>query len=250
MPPPVLHMSLAKLLADALALPDVDSDRGAYYLGATAPDIRAITRWDRERTHFFDLNDFGHQDSVRALFEAFPLLADRATVSQGTAAFLAGYITHLVLDEGWIADVYRPLFGERSALAGDQRANVMDRVLQFEMDRRERERSDVIEQMRADITATALEVTIGFIDMETLARWREVNLDFLQAPASWERFRNVASRHLKDYGVTEPEELERFMAEVPSLLQETVDHVGWERVQAYLDASLARARDQVRTYLS
>jgi hypothetical protein len=86
--------------------------------------------------------------------------------------------------------------------------------------------------------------------MESLRRWREVNLDFLKAPATWERFRNVASRHLSAYGVTDPAQVEAFMAEVPSLLQETVDHVGWERVQAYLDSALIRARDQVRNYLS
>jgi len=248
MPPPVLHMSLAKTLADALTLTDIDADRGAYYLGSTAPDIRAITRWDRERTHFFALDEFGHQDSVRSMFDAYPDLADRSKASPGTASFLAGYITHLVLDEGWISEVYRPLFGERSPLAGSERANVMDRVIQFEMDRRRREDRAEIDAMRADIVATALEVTVGFIDVETLQRWREVNLDFLEAPPTWERFRNVASRHLRAYGVTEPEHLETFMAEVPSVLRETVDHVGWDRVQAYLDASLARARAELRSY--
>jgi hypothetical protein len=243
-------MSLARMLADSLDLADIDSDRGAYYLGSTAPDIRAVTRWDRERTHFFDLNDFGHQDSVRSLFDAYPELADRAQVGRGTASFLAGYITHLVLDEGWISDVYRPLFGERSPLEGSERANVMDRIIQFEMDRREREQRELVEAMRREITATALEIAIGFIDIDTLRQWREVNLDFLQAPPTWERFRNVASRHLKQYGVTEPAELERFMAEVPSVLQETVDHVGWDRVQAYIDSSLERARARVRDYLS
>jgi hypothetical protein len=243
-------MSLAKMLADALALADIEADRGAYYLGSTAPDIRAVTRWERDRTHFFDLDDFGEQDSVQALFEAHPGLAERAKVSAGTASFVAGYITHLVLDEGWISEVYRPLFGERSPLEGSERANVMDRIIQFEMDRRRREDRATIDAMRADIGASALEVTLGFIDIDTLRHWREVNLDFLKAPPTWDRFRNVASRHLKQYGVTEPEELERFMAEVPSLLQETVDHVGWERVQGYLDSSLARARELVRGYLT
>ncbi len=250
MPPPVLHMSLAKSLADALVLRDIDADRGAYYLGATAPDIRAITRWERERTHFFNLDDFGHQDSVRTMFADYPELGARAKVTAGTASFLAGYITHLVLDEGWISEVYRPLFGERSALAGSERANVMDRVIQFELDRQRREDRDAVEAMRADIASTALEVAVGFIDMDTLARWREVNLDFLQAPPTWERFRNVASRHLSAYGVTDPAQLEAFMAEVPTLLQETVDHVGWGRVQAYLDGAMSRARDEVRSYLS
>jgi len=243
-------MSLARALADSLGLAAIDADRGAYYLGSTAPDIRAITRWERERTHFFDLNDFEHQDSVRSMFEAYPELANRAGVTGGTASFLAGYITHLVLDEGWISHVYRPLFGERSALAGSERANVMDRVIQFELDRREREDRQTLEAMSADITSTALEVVVGFMDMETLRRWREVNLDFLRAPPTWERFRSVASRHLSAYGVADPAQVESFMAEVPSLLQETVDHVGWERVQAYLDTSLLRAREQVRGYLS
>jgi hypothetical protein len=249
MPPPVLHMSLAKALADALSLATLEADRGAYYLGATAPDIRAITRWDRERTHFFDLNDFGHQDSVAALFEANPELG-RARVNDSTAAFLAGYISHLVLDEGWISEVYRPLFGERSALGGTERANVMDRVIQFELDRRQREQGHLIEEIRNDIAATALEVSIGFIDMETLRRWRTVNIDFLQAPPTWDRFRNVASRHLNAYGVTDPGEIDAFMAEVPSILQETVDHVSWERVQSFVDDSLARARAAIQEYLT
>jgi hypothetical protein len=76
-----------------------------------------------------------------------------------------------------------------------------------------------------------------------------VNLDFLRAPPTWERFRNVASRHLSAYGVSEPERIEAFMAEVPSILQETVDHVGWERVHAYLDSSLARASAEIKGYL-
>jgi hypothetical protein len=249
MPPAILHMSLAKALADGLALRALEKDRGVYYLGATAPDIRAITRWERERTHFFDLNDFGHQDSVASLLAAHPDL-ERDKVSDSTAAFLAGYISHLVLDEGWISDVYRPLFGERSPLGGSERANVLDRVMQFELDRRERERVEVIQGMRAEIAATALEIEIGFIDIETLMRWRAVNLEFLQQPPTWERFRNVASRHLNAYGIREPAEVERFMAEVPSLLEEAVDHVGWERVQSFVETSLVRARAAIEEYLS
>lgn len=249
MPPPVLHMSLARTLAESLSLATLEADRGAYYLGATAPDIRAITRWDRERTHFFDLDDFGHQDSVATLFASYPDL-ERGRVNVSTAAFLAGYISHLVLDEGWISEVYRPLFGERSPLGGTERANVMDRVIQFELDRREREQAAIIAEMRNDIAATALEVSVGFIDIETLMRWREVNLDFLQAPPTWERFRNVASRHLNAYGVTDAAQIDSFMAEVPSILQETVDHVSWERVQAFVEGALGRARGAIAEYLS
>jgi hypothetical protein len=243
-------MSVARSLAGPLASSVIDADRGAYYLGSTIPDVRMITRWERERTHFFDLEDFGHQDSVRALFEANPDLSDAGDLNPSTAAFMAGYLTHLVLDEGWITTVYRPLFGEKSALEGSERANVMDRVIQYEMERREREDTPTMIELSGAIAASALEVTVGFIDVETVQRWREVNLDFLKAPPTWERFRNVASRHLRQAGVTEPERIEAFMAEVPSLLQETVDHVGWERVQSYLDESSGRARAAIEDYLS
>jgi hypothetical protein len=245
-----MHMSLAKTLADQLLLADIEADRGAFYLGATAPDIRVITRLDRSVTHFFDLDDFDHQDSVGAMFSAHPALADRAGVNMPTASFLCGYMTHLVLDEAWISEVYRPFFGERSALAGSERANIMDRVIQFELDRQRREDRPAVEAMRNDIAATALEVAIGFIDLPTLQRWREVNLDFLQAPPTWERFRNVASRHLSAYGVTEPEAVEGFMEGVPGLLQETLDHVGWERVHSFVDTATKRGLTAIRDYLA
>ncbi len=249
MPPAVLHMSVAKALADELAASTLDAERGAYYLGSTAPDVRAITRWDRKITHFFDLTEFAHQDSIAALFDAYPELADRTKLNKETAAFLAGYLTHLVLDQRWIEDVYRPLFGERSPLAGSQRANGMDRVIQFELDRREREDRSLLEDMRAQILSSALEISVGFLDLETIRRWREVNLDFLQAPATWERFRNFAGRHLGQYGITEPEQIDQFMAGIPEMLKESVDHVGWERVQDYLDGARRRARDAIREYL-
>src|SRR5204863_9722484 len=102
MPHPVLHLSLAKNLADQLSLADIESDRGAYYLGSTAPDMRRVARLDRSQTHFFRLDNFEHQDSVRAMFSAYPDLQDRGKLNASTAAFLAGYMTHLVLDEGWI----------------------------------------------------------------------------------------------------------------------------------------------------
>src|SRR5205085_2054669 len=59
-----LHLAIARDLAEGLKTPSLDAERGAFYLGATTPDIRALTRWDRERTHFFRLDDFGEQSGV------------------------------------------------------------------------------------------------------------------------------------------------------------------------------------------
>src|SRR5574341_2037741 len=98
MPPLAMHTAIAKDIADKLNLAALDDERGSLYLGATAPDIRVITHWERARTHFFDLDCFDEQSGVSALFEAYPALAGPDLSSQ-TRAFTAGYLTHLVTDE-------------------------------------------------------------------------------------------------------------------------------------------------------
>src|SRR3990172_851303 len=105
MPPLGMHMTLARELAARLAHPALQADPGACYLGATTPDIRVLTRWDRTRTHFFDLSDFGEQRGVERLFQEHPELASPVGLSGSTVAFLCGYISHLEMDEAWIIDV-------------------------------------------------------------------------------------------------------------------------------------------------
>ncbi|MFQ5473846.1 MAG: zinc dependent phospholipase C family protein, partial [Dehalococcoidia bacterium] len=135
MPALTVHTAVAKDVVDQIGVPILDKRRGSLYLGATAPDIRVLTRWERERTHFFDLNEFGKQNGVEGLFDSYPALADPSGLNEETSSFVAGYITHLVMDELWITSIYRPFFGKQSRLGGGVKANVMDRTLQFSMDR-------------------------------------------------------------------------------------------------------------------
>src|SRR3989304_2973468 len=67
MPPLTLHTVIAKEAADRLRHRVLEGERGSLYLGSTAPDIRVITRWERERTHFFDLTSFDEQRGDRGL---------------------------------------------------------------------------------------------------------------------------------------------------------------------------------------
>lgn len=249
MPPLALHMGLTRDLAAVLRHPTLESDLGAYYLGSTTPDIRVLTRWERERTHFFDLDQMDHQDGVAALFEAYPNLADAVHLNPSTAAFLSGYLSHLVMDETWIEYIYRPFFGERSSLGGDVRANVMDRVLQYELDRRERSKKEAMEHVRQELAGTALEVYIGFIDRDSLEQWRKVSLDVAGHEPDWQRFRLIVGRHLRDFGVGTPEAIDEFMKDVPQLLDETIRHVGWDRIESFLHRSRTRSQEAIKEYL-
>jgi len=250
MPPLCMHMTLARELRRQLGNGVLSAEPGAYLLGAGAPDIRVITRWDRERTHFFNLDDFHEQSGVAGLFEAYPDLADAGCLNRSTVAFLAGYISHLEMDEAWISEVYRPCFGERSALKGDVLANVLDRVLQYELDRREREDGETLEKIRGDLRTGALHVVVGFIDGETLARWRDVSADVLSHPPNWDRFGVIASRHLRSYGVESEADLAHFMRNLPDLLDQAVCHVTQERLDAFLERARNAAHRSISEYLS
>ena len=122
MPPITLHMVLARRVADDLALAELETGRGPYLLGATTPDIRMLTRQDREATHFFKLNEIEHQDSVAGFFAVHGHLAESAGLNDDTRAFVAGYLTHLIFDELYITGVYRPYFAKHDELGGHLRA--------------------------------------------------------------------------------------------------------------------------------
>jgi hypothetical protein len=250
MPPLGLHMTIARDLANDLRAPVVDAERGAYYLGATTPDIRVLTRWDREQTHFFRLDDFHEQSGVHRLFEQEPALRDASTLDPQTAAFLAGYISHLVMDEDYICRIYRPLFGERSDLRDDPLANVMDKALQFDLDRSDREDGTRCTEIRQALKEAAVEVNVNFIARETLLSWRDISVDVISAAPAWERFSRIASRYLAAAGIDGEEGLARFMEGVPALLRRTWQHVGEERVREYLRDGKSRARDAIKEYLS
>lgn len=250
MPPLGLHMTVARELALELRSPRVDADLGAYYLGATTPDIRVLTRWDRERTHFFRLDDFDDQRGVHRMFEEEPGLRDVGALDAATVAFMAGYISHLEMDESYICEIYRPSFGEQSSLRDETLANVMDRILQFELDRKDREDFEKIAEIQQAIAASAVEVSIGFIARDTLLEWRKIVVDVLGHPPTWERFTRIASRHLSAVGVEGEEQVAKFMADVPALLQRTFDHVGEERVREYLLGARNRALQTMKEYLS
>src|SRR3989337_1193922 len=201
MPPLGLHTVIAKEVGDRLRHRVLDAERGNLYLGSTAPDIRVITRWERDRTHFFDLHNFGEQNGVAGLFAAHPGPHSPGSLNAGTAAFVAGYVTHLVMDELWINTIYRPFFGQRSPLGGDHRANIMDRAIQFSLDREKRIDRELMAHVLEAVARSDLALEIDFIDGDTLHRWRELILEVVDHPPDWERFRYIGGRPPREAGI-------------------------------------------------
>lgn len=251
MPPLALHTFLARQVADLLRLPALEAQRGNLYLGSTAPDIRILTRWERQRTHFFDLERFDEQSGVRAFFDTHPLLADASVLTPATASFVAGYVTHLVMDEHWIVRVYRPFFGRRSPLGGTLRANIMDRALQFGLDCERRNDDELMVHVLGSIARSELDLDLGFIDRDTLRQWHRVIMDFVGQPPDWERFRTRAARHLAESGLDSQSagDLQELARSLPELVDEALRHLQPGLVEECMRESLDSSLAAVKGYL-
>jgi hypothetical protein len=249
MPPITLHMVLARQIALDLDDESLRASQGPFLLGATTPDIRVLTRQDRRSTHFFDLNGVGHQDSVAAFFtdHARFLQPDRLNIA--TRAFIAGYLSHLVMDEQYIIGVYRRFFARHDELGGAIRANVMDRLLQFDLDRAYGNDPALKHQLCEALACTVEGIEAGFVDTETLERWRLVTLDVAGRTMDWERMRGMIANHLRRGGLEEGETLASFLDSLPELLDETIAHITSAEVDAFVQRSTAAARAAVERYL-
>ena len=180
------HIDLAREAAARIASPVIADNMGYFLLGSTCPDMRAITKRPREDYHFAPLDFERVGDGARAMLEAHPHLAGLAGRE---AAFVAGYISHIVLDECWITEIFRPCFGG-AHLSGDARGLVLDRALQLELDRRSSGVGASLDLMSD--AATPLE--LGFVSDDAVTRWRSWVVEFLARDFSWERLRFMARR--------------------------------------------------------
>lgn len=189
MPNPLTHMEMAYLAAQLVDAKVLNDNVGCYLLGSTAPDIRVITRKGRTPYHFAPLDFDKVGAGIAGLLAQHPDLA--ATEHSPTRSFMAGYMTHLTLDETWITRMYRPLFGVDGVFETEAEGAVMDRAMQMELDTFALERLDVLKTHLASFNGG---VDIPFIDGDTLAEWHEWVTEFVSREFTWERLRFMATR--------------------------------------------------------
>lgn len=84
------------------------SEQGAFLLGSVSPDVRMVSGLTREETHFYDIPVSSEAPAAQTLLETYPTLSDAHTLSGKHAAFIAGYLTHLIMDETWLEVVVMP----------------------------------------------------------------------------------------------------------------------------------------------
>jgi hypothetical protein len=142
MPTPIQHLVMADdILADAMLLPAtrerLAAQRGAFLLGTIAPDVQSVSGQPREATHFFVVPSTGPRPAHEVMLTEYPQLARPSRLPLAQAAFIAGYLQHLALDELWIEHVYGPHFGMRAEWGTFRERLLVHNVLRTWLDRRD-----------------------------------------------------------------------------------------------------------------
>ncbi len=139
MPTPFTHLAAAgELLLHPELAPDahtaLSAELPAFLLGNIAPDVQTVSGQPREATHFFPVPLNGAPAAARVLLDRHPGLAQPAQLGSAQAAFVAGYLAHLVFDQLWIAQIFEPVFGPTQGWAEFRERLYLHNVLRAHLD--------------------------------------------------------------------------------------------------------------------
>ena len=249
MPNLPMHIFIASQVAQNLDWGFVHDNLGSCFLGSTTPDIRAMTKWDRERTHFAPLSLESVGTGTRRMFDLYPELTDLRNQNPATRAFVLGYVSHLTADELWITTMFRPHFSLGNTLAdSNEEAQIWDRALQLDMDRRAHLEMNGLALAGQAICDGEQGVEVDFIEPEVLAEWRQWVARFMGWEFDWQRLKRALNRMYRDNNDIQ-DMVDRFLVDMPSSLEAVYEKVPYERVEAYREAAVQHTLLQIKEYL-
>ncbi len=251
MPNLPMHIYICQQVATELDWGYLHDHPGAAYLGSTTPDIRAMTKWDRGRTHFSDLTVDHVGAGVERMFEMYPDLAgsDNALTPQ-TRSFLLGYISHIIADEVWITTMFRPYFTPENRVTDTEvEAHIWDRALQLDMDRLALSENGGLTTENDAIAAVDTLPALEFLQDELIDEWRGWVARLLGWDFTWERLKRALNRMYRDNEEVQ-QVVDGFLAQMPDSLERVYQRVPHELIDDYRQRVIDESIIQAREYLS
>lgn len=183
MPTPINHLIMARELVEsglltAAAQELLDGQPGAFLLGHTAPDVQTVSGQPREATHFYRFPPSSEQLAYSVLLAAYPELAHPAQMAPDHAAFLCGYLAHLLADELWWHQVFDPCFGTMATWGTWRERLFLHNVLRTYLDRQDQARLNG--QIGAALTNATPRRWLPFVSDDALCAWRDLLVQQLQ----------------------------------------------------------------------
>jgi hypothetical protein len=246
MPTPVNHLVMARELLDSGQLVPsaqdlLEAEWGPFLLGHTAPDVQTVSAQPRRNTHFYTIPPSSSRPAYRALLIAHPDLAQAGRLARAHAAFLAGYLAHLKVDEGWWRGTFYPFFGPQAEWATWEQRIFLHNVLRTWLDRRDQ---TLLDGREAQVLGEAEpQGWLPFVQDEDLRAWRDLLIQQLQ-PGERVRTAEVfaARMHVPaeavEAALNSPEQLDHIFRQVPL-----------ERLEAYRADGLRDSAELISKYL-
>ncbi len=199
MPTPFQHLVYARDVLEAAGLPEAIRRRirpsmGAYLLGNTAVDVQSITGQRRFETHFYHVHGEAAMRASEALLAAHPHLADPARLEPAHAAFISGYLVHLVWDEVWLREVFRPFYMESSLWPDRLTRNVHHNALRVLVDRRAEAVLRAWPEVVPFLRSVQPDHWLPFVENTALCHWRDWLVAQLADPTAVQTVQVFAAR--------------------------------------------------------
>lgn len=248
MPTPVQHLVIANTILEHPDLPDriralLNEHRAAFMLGNTAPDVQTISGQTREATHFFDVPFSSNQPAHEALFELYPHLQHTSRLSPDHAAFMTGYISHLLLDVLWVRDIFLPAFGPDATWSNFRERLFFHNVLRAWCDRQDQAR--LIAETGAHLAEAQPEQWLPFTADRYLESWRDLLATQL-APGGVVRTVEVFAER----GKVSPQHFERILSSPQNMEDLIFCHIPLSGVEAFNQSGLVETLALIQTYLN
>ncbi|MFN8565149.1 MAG: zinc dependent phospholipase C family protein [Anaerolineae bacterium] len=173
MPTPFTHLLVAQRLLSDSTLPPAQrallkAHPGAYLLGSVVADAHGLAGMRREDTHFYAFDRPMEDHAWRVMMARYPALADAR--DPAWRAFLAGYVTHVSMDEIWSLSMTGPEFADREWAPRIQRF-LMLHILLIYMDERDLHRLN--QRLNRTLHNVQAHCWLPFLDDAVLHEWGE-----------------------------------------------------------------------------
>jgi hypothetical protein len=245
MPTPFTHLATA---SEMLAHPDLPpgvqaalaAQLPAFLLGNTAPDVQTLSGQPREATHFFPVPLRTAPPAAPKMLAHYPVLADPAALAPQHAAFLAGYLAHLVFDQLWVADIFDPVFGADQTWASIRERLYLHNALRAYWDAQDLAR--LPPETAGRLISAAPRAWLPFVDDRYLYTWRALIADQLMPGAG--RTVEVFAQRMR----VDPAAFAALLGSPAELHRRVFAQVPLKALDRYRAKALARSVRVIRAY--
>jgi hypothetical protein len=247
-PTPFYHISVAVNLLEQVDLGEsahnfLNSFRGEFLFGTTAPDVQVVSGQKREDTHFFTIPVRQKDRSPwQRLLMVYPQLKQMNGMPPKQIAFLAGYMCHLQADWLWVREIFSPIFGSGGHWGSWKQRLYLHNVLRAYLDNK------IVDRLVGSTGTSLRQVEprgwLAFVEDGYLCSWRDYLYPQLEPGADIQTVEVFASRH----GM-EPGAFYRLIESEEEMENEVFSHLSRQQLDVYRQRVLEENMCLVKDYL-